>query len=140
MKSIFIGLFIACLLVQPAIAQQKKAVSQTVKDAFAKSYAGATKVKWEREDGQYEVSFLFNGRSMSVVYENNGTVVETETVIAVSELPKAAWQYALAKGTIKEASKIIKANGSLQYEAEVKHKDLLFDEKGNFIGEKEDKE
>jgi hypothetical protein len=35
--------------------------------------------------------------------------------------------------TIKEAARITDANGKTTYEAEVRGKDLIFDEKGNYL-------
>lgn len=138
MRSVLIILFVA-LLCGNTLFAQKVTVPAAVKSAFAKSYAGATKVKWELEDGQYEVVFMQNKLEMSVVYKADGSVVETETQIAVSELPAAAQKYASAKGRIKEASKIVSAD-RVQYEAEVGNKDLIFDANGKFVKEKVEKD
>lgn len=135
MRPTFIVL-LACIIGSNSTFAQKKAEAPAaVKSAFSKSYVDATKVKWEKEDGKYEVSFNYKNQDMSVLYKTDGTVEETETKIGVSDLPAAAKKYASAKGNIKEAAKIVTANGTVQYEAEVNKKDLLFDEKGNFIKE-----
>ncbi len=73
---------------------------------------------------------------MSVMYSAQGVVTETETIIGINDLPVVAKQYASARGKIKEASMIVKANGETQYEAEVGKKDLMFNDKGIFISEK----
>lgn len=44
--------------------------------------------KWEKEDGKYEAEFRQNKVETSVLFEASGTYVQTETEIAVSELPK----------------------------------------------------
>lgn len=115
---------------------QKSAVPAAIQSKFAKSYPAATKVKWEKEDAGYEASFKLKGMEISVLYSANGTLEETETEIKVSELPAKARTYAAAKGKIQEAAKIVLASGVVKYEAEVKDRDLLFDEKGNFLEEK----
>jgi hypothetical protein len=139
MRSIFIAL-LAVAICGNVVARQKTNIPAAAKSAFSKSYAGATKIKWEQEDGQYEVHFNYKKQEMSVLYNAAGTVVETETGIPVASLPAAAQKYASAKGKIKEASKIVSAAGSVQYEAEVGQKDLIFDEKGNFLKEKVEKD
>ena len=111
-------------------------VPAAVKQAFEKEYPG-TKAKWDNEDGKYEAGFKHNGHEMSVLYNANGTVDETEMGIPVSQLPAAATSYLTQHkmGKISEAAKITKANGQVNYEAEVKGKDLIFDTNGNFIKE-----
>ena len=63
-------------------------------------------------------------------------IVETEIEIKVSQLPKNALQYLkdnYKNQKVKEAAKIVTEKGTVIYEAEIKGKDLLFDENGNFI-------
>lgn len=131
---------IAALLCGNSALAQKNEVPSDIKMAFLKKYPSATKVKWEKEKGKYETSFLLGGKEMSVLYDANGTIEETETKIAVSELPAKAKNYAMSKGTIKEAARTVAANGKVKYEAEVKGKDLTFDDKGNFLEETVEKD
>ena len=115
------------------IAAEK--VPAAVTSAFTKTYP-ATAVKWEKEKAGYEASFRHGGKSMSASYEQNGMLKETETDIKISGLPEGAVSYVKAGypgNKIKEAARIVKANGTIVYEAEVSGKDLLFDEKGNFL-------
>ena len=136
MKHIILCVAMLCSIC--ATARQKTAVPANVKAAFTKAYSNATKVKWENEHGNYEVSFTNGTDKVSVVYNNNAQVEETETGIAIDKLPAGARKYAEAKGKIKEAAIIVKADGSKTYEAEVKGKDLIFDMSGNFIKEVKD--
>ncbi|MDB5063242.1 MAG: hypothetical protein JWP67_3085, partial [Mucilaginibacter sp.] len=56
--------------------------------------------------------------------------------IPVSSLPSGVAGYVKQhyKGAkIVEAGKVTDAKGTIMYEAEVKGKDLVFDEKGNFL-------
>lgn len=114
-------------------------VPAAVKQAFEKQYPG-TKAKWDNEDGKYEAGFKQNGHEMSVLYNANGTVEETEMEIPVTQLPAAATSYVTQHkmGKISEAAKITKANGEVNYEAEVKGKDVIFDAAGKFLKEVKD--
>jgi ABC-type transporter MlaC component len=110
---------------------------QKIKESFSKDFKEAKAAKWEKEkDGNYEAEFMFNKIEMSVTYNTAGDLLETESEIAVADLPKTVSEY-VAKNfpgkKIKEASKIIEPDGSVKYEAEVSKKDLIFDSAGNFI-------
>ncbi len=77
--------------------------------------------------------------------------METETEIAVSELPSKINNYVMKNYKdykVTGAAKIVGSNGTIKYEAEVKNnninKDLMFDKNGNSLNkmkkEKTDKE
>jgi hypothetical protein len=74
---------------------------------------------------------------MSVIFDKDGKVQETETTIEISQLPKSVEKYVLdnfKEYKITGAAKIIKANGEEIFEAEVTKgkdkKDLFFDANG----------
>lgn len=78
---------------------------------------------------------------MSAVIDKNGTIVETEADISITDLPKTVRDYMnkhYAGTKVKEAAKIVKANGEVNYEAEVNRKDVIFDANGKFIKEAKD--
>ena len=78
---------------------------------------------------------------MSVLIETNGTIVETETDIKTADLPASVLAYTKQNypgKNIKEAAKIVKADGSVNYEAEINGKDVIFDANGKFIREAKD--
>ena len=131
MRSIII--LFAALLCGNATYAQGAHVPPNIKAAFAQKYPVARKVKWDKEGDKYECSFRLNEKSISVLYDINGQIEETETAIAVSALPPEAKIYAVSKGHIKEAAKIVSSDGKVTYEAEVKGKDLIFDEMGNYL-------
>lgn len=115
-------------------------VPVAVKDAFAKNFPGVTAQKWDKEDGNYEANFKKDGKTMSATFDAKGGWMETETDIAVAELPVSITSYIREhyKGeTIKEAAMLKTPKGDM-YEAEVKGKDLMFDMNGKFIKEEED--
>ena len=113
---------------------KKQEIPVVVKNAFKKDYPQVKKVKWDDEHGTYEAEFKMGNQDISVTYNKSGIKEETETSLKVAELPKNVISYVAQKkyGKIKEAAKIVKADGSVLYEAEVKSGDLLFNEKGIF--------
>lgn len=140
MKRTFItGLIALCLTTIGATAQKVKSadVPQIVKSALSKKYPAASGVTWEKEKGSFEASW--DGRSKednSVVFTPDGTFVEMVVAIKVADLPIGVMTY--VKGhypgaKVTEAGKVTDAQGKTSYEAEVKGKDLLFDQDGNFI-------
>jgi hypothetical protein len=120
-------------------AQDLKAgnVPVVVKTALMKKYPNATKVTWEKEKGNYEANWGGkSGEDTSVQFTPAGIFIEEVDAIRVSELPANIPHYVKAyyKGAkISEAGRVTDAKGVKMFEAEIKGKDLLFDEKGNFI-------
>ena len=136
-----LGLGIIAIALSTSAFAQKKVhshhkdeVPKAVKEAFNKQYPGIM-AKWDKEHGKYEADFKQGTTKMSVLYNANGKVEETETRIMESELPNNVTAYVAAHklGDIKEASKIVKANGTVEYEAEIKAGDALFNSNGDFI-------
>ena len=117
-----------------AFAQTKVLVPAEVLKAFKKSYPDVNP-KWENEHGKYEAGFKKDGHNMSLLYKADGTLEETEVAIPVTTLSPKIVKYVEEHqlGKIKEAAKITKANGEVNYEAEVKSGDVLFDANGNFL-------
>ena len=137
MKNLAITLF-ALLVGTFSYGQKVKHadVPAVVKQAFDKMFAQAKEIEWKMEDGKYEVDFEQNQEEMSAVFTASGVHEETEVEMKVTDLPEAiiiyiSKNYGTAK--VKEAAKITKANGEVNYEAEVKGKDLIFDASGNFL-------
>jgi hypothetical protein len=139
MKKITMISALVSLIGFSACAQKLDAskVPSAVKATFEKQYPGAS-VKWEKEDGKYEAGFKQNGNTMSALYEANGTMTESEMDIKVSDLPASVLAYVKEnyKGKkIKEGAKITKSDGTVNYEAEVDGKDVIFDATGKFLKE-----
>ncbi|MBS1738826.1 MAG: PepSY-like domain-containing protein [Bacteroidetes bacterium] len=117
-------------------ASKKSLVVPTaVAQSFAKDFAGV-KPKWSKEDANFEANFKKEGKTMSAVYGPSGNLMETEEDIPVAHLMQSIKDYVAKnyKGKkIKEAAIITRANGEVNYEAEVDGKDLLFTKQGQFI-------
>lgn len=142
MKQLFLIVFTIVIAGYSAYGQKLKEVQvpAATKTAFQKLYPGVP-ARWDKEDENYEANFKQDGKTMSAIIDKNGTIVETETMIPVSDLPASISAYMKEhyKGIkVKEAAKIVKANGDVHYEAEITHRDILFDANGKFI--KEEKE
>ena len=142
MKKCFLIMSVMAIFALSAAAQKLKEsqVPAAIKQAFQKAYPG-TVATWEKEGSNYEVNFKQNGKSMSSVIDSKGSIMETETDIAVNELPETIQHYVKQyyKGAaIKEAARIVKADGAVNYEAEVNGKDVVFDADGKFIKEVKD--
>ncbi len=116
-------------------------VPDAVKTAFQKKIPNAKKVKWEKEKtNEYEASFNLDRKEVSVLYLSDGKLIEVETEILDTELPKPVVESLNKKYPnikISEVSKIERSDNSIVYEAELKiggkKIDLLFDEKGNVL-------
>ncbi len=116
---------------------KEKDVPKTVKEAFAKKYPDAKKVSWEKEKSNYEANWGGkSGEDNSVTFTPAAVFVEIVEAIPVNQLPVSVAPY-VAKhyngAKIKEAGKVTDASGKHMFEAEIKGKDLIFDEKGIFI-------
>lgn len=139
------NLMIACFCLSFGISASAQKIKESevpaaVKASFSKQYPGIT-AKWEKEDGNFEAGFKKDSKEMSAIYQANGMMMESELSIKESELPAAVLNYVKVNykdKKIKESAKITKADGSINYEAEVDGKDLIFDSKGNFVGVSKD--
>lgn len=124
-----------CLAAGLASAQKVKEadVPSAVKDSFKNHYPAAKVESWEKEGANYEAEFDLNKVETSVVFDASGKLLETETEIAESALPKAVLDHiskTMPGKKIKEAAKIVDASGKIRYEAEIDKKDYLFEENG----------
>lgn len=134
------------LITATAFCQEKKEkkekleVPPAAEAAYKKSYPAAAKTTWSKEGTDFEVNFMNGKKEMAAVYSSSGELKETEVEIEPNELPAGVITYVKAhyKTGIKEAAKITKANGEINYEAEVNKKDVLFDKNGTFIKEAKD--
>lgn len=139
MKKSIVVFSLFTLFVFTANAQKIDAskVPASVKASFEKQFPGISP-KWEMENGKYEAGFKSNGKIMSALFETNGALSETEVDIKTDELPVGVLAYVkehYSGKSIKESAKITKADGTVNYEAEVDGKDIIFDSTGKFLKE-----
>jgi len=138
MKRIFLTLAIALATsLTFASCNADNRVPEPVKAAIKNLYPDISKLHWNSEaKGIWEAEFKNNGIQTSVTFDANGTMKEIENEITMSDLPQAVQNYLKQnnlENKVKEIAKIVDANGVITYEAEVKNKDLIFDNQGNII-------
>jgi hypothetical protein len=116
---------------------KKADVPSAAQNALTHHYPTAAHVVWEKEKGNYEANWGGrSGEDSSVIFTPAGQLVEMAVAIQVSDLPAGVAAYVKKNYPgvrITEAGRVKDANGKISYEAEVKGKDLLFDEAGVFI-------
>ena len=115
-------------------------IPSAVKASFSKHYPGLI-ANWEKEDGKFEASFKLENNLMSAMFEPTGTFIDSEVGIKVTDLSPAILSYVkehYKEKSIKEGARITKADDSVNFEAEVDGKDLIFDASGKFIKETKD--
>lgn len=135
-KSVIVIALLMVSLVSFVQKTKEQNVPQIVKNALSQKFPKATKIKWDKEDKNFEASFNLNDVANSVLFNQEGKIVETEIEIKVDQLPKKTLQYLndnYKNQKVKEAAKIHTEKGIVIYEAEIKGKDLHFDQNGNFI-------
>jgi len=141
MKKISIAFVLIVLLSSFCFALKPPVV---VKKAFDQKFPEATKVKWGKENKTvWEADFFVKGIKMSSNFSENGTWVETEVPIKVSELPKAvadAINKKYSQWKIVEADRTETAKNGVIYEADLKlgkqQKGVAFKEDGTEVKEK----
>jgi hypothetical protein len=136
-----IALFTVASLQAQNIAES--AVPIAVTKTFGKMYPNVKLVKWNKEEADYEAEFKENNTEETATFDGKGKFLQSEKIIAIASLPKAATDY-LAKNLpgkkIKEASEIKSADGVITYEAEINEVDYTFDANGNFLKQEEDED
>lgn len=106
--------------------------------AFQQKFPNVKDLDWGKEkNGDWEAEFEQSEVDMSANFSAAGQWLETETEIKVAELP-APVQTALKGKKVKEAAKILRADGSTVYEAEVKHEDFIYDANGKLLSQSKD--
>lgn len=140
-------LFIVLSVFSFSLFAQNVSVPDKVQKEFNKLYPNMKEVKWSKEgEEEFEAEFNENGKSISVVINDEGILLETETVIEIKDLPKDVESFVMKNYQdykITEAAKIMDDKGVLTYEAEIskdkEKKDLLFDKDGKIIDKKIEK-
>lgn len=134
---LFVPALLGATLASKAQDLKTKDVPATVREALQKKYPKATGVSWEKEKGNYEANWGGKSREdNSVQFTPSGEFIEIVNALPVSSLPKNIVDYVnknYHNAKITEAGKVTDAKGMIYYEAEVNRKDLVFDDKGNFI-------
>lgn len=143
MKNLYLIIIITAAMGYSCGQKNKTEVPGAVKNKFASLYPGVADAKWEVENGIYEAEFVQNKIETSVLFDVSGNLTATETEINPSELPASVQAYCtenMPGKTIKEATKIVSASGTITYETEIDNADYLFDDQGNYINKELEQE
>jgi hypothetical protein len=134
---ILIGFIITDLNAQKIDASQ---VPSSILKDFTSKYASAKRVKWVKEEKNFEVEFMLNGKGIDVTYDTIGNWVETLSEISVSELPSIIVESVnklFHDCRITGAARIDQYNKDALYESEIRFKGkkavATFDTKGNQV-------
>ncbi len=119
---------------------KKDKTPQAVEESFKKKFPDAKKVQWEKENKEYEASFILAGVKTSANFTAAGEWKETESTISASNLPKVVSDGILSAypgAKIVGAAKIETPEKGIQYEADIKNgkkkMEVLFDADGKEI-------
>ena len=91
MKNILFSLALVLLTIASSYAQKVKPenVPAPVLSAFKAKFVNAVKVKWSIEKvNEYEAEFKMDGLKKSANFKSDGTWIETEIEINISQLPQ----------------------------------------------------
>lgn len=117
---VIVGAFLVTTLFAFTLEGDK--ASQKVKDAFAKKFPAANKVKWEKENAtEWEAEFEINKVEYSANFLEDGTWTETEHEIEEKDVPQNV------KSTLKsefpdyemEEAEISETQNGIVYEFEI---------------------
>jgi len=153
MKKTIITVFLAVFMLSCCSHEKKESsersdavkIPEVATKAFATQYPAAKEVKWGVEKpGEYEAEFKLDTTAMSVLYDEKGTLLETETTLKESELPLAIKENLAKDFACYKVDEIEKTDvkGVITYEmiAEKETKELVFDGSGKILIQKEVKE
>lgn len=102
---------------------------------FSNLYEPIKGIQWNNSRNNVETD-VSKKLEKYVVYDEDGNFIEVELAMEVSALPISTIEYVKKnhkKTTIKEASEIIRANGTVIYKVVLKRLGLFFDSNGIFI-------
>ena len=133
-------LVIALALFTVSLFAQDSKVPTEIRAKFQALYPSADEVTWDVEGNDFEVTFESNDDvDMSILFNNQGNIVEIETEIEEEDLP-ASVKNSLGKDfsawDVEETAKIVR-DGKTTYEAELekgeKKMDAIFTADGNLV-------
>lgn len=132
---------IALLLIILNACEQKFETWQVPKEVlhnFKQQYP-SIEADWEIEDSLYEATFKTGGNHISLSYNKNGDLLQSEKIIQPAELPDQIKNY-LSQNykdqKIKKSKKVTNNDGEINYEMSLDGFTLTFNEKGEFIKKK----
>jgi uncharacterized membrane protein YkoI len=151
-KHLLITAVISAVIIDPAPVAahepllNRQDVPQAVLAAFQKDHPTVKRVKYEEEviDGKdaYEIAYFDEkGQERSEVYSADGTLVETEKVIKLDDLPDSVLQAVKnnhPRATLQRAFQVSDTSGTVtSYEVEIREgkreREVEFDPNGKIL-------
>jgi hypothetical protein len=137
-KSLLLAAALTLSLGSFAQAGQSTSVPANIKQALTLKYPAAANISWEMEQGYYVPSFKNSNVATKALIDAKGSVIQTETKLAVSALPASAKEYISNHYSgieTKEAATVTTSAGKTRIKAIVGLKVLVFEPNGTFINE-----
>ncbi len=106
-------------------------VPQNIQSSFGSDYTGVTGTRWEYNNDVYRSSFMQDGKNRSVLYGQDGRVIETRTGMTVNDLPPSV-QNAL-EGKNATSPYEIKVGQNTYYSTQVDGKEVYYDSNGSAV-------
>ena len=134
-----ISLFVFILACLTTLCAQKS-IPENVHAAFKTKFPNALKIKWGKESKtEYEADFLIHSQKMSANFSEAGEWLETESKIALDQLPQIVRQALNKAHAVAEVKSIekVETNSGNKFEIKIKErnktKEILFSEVGEEI-------
>ncbi|MGE0567671.1 MAG: PepSY-like domain-containing protein [Bacteroidia bacterium] len=122
-------------------------VPAAVKNSFKGIYNNATVTKWEKEDGQYEAEFTWEGKKTDAIFNEGGEFQFQEQEVEINTLPKAVKDAVVKKYvgfTINEAELVVDPTGVGFFQLELKNGkneiEIQIQDNGELIKESKEEE
>jgi hypothetical protein len=124
-----------------AVAQENEGIviPQSIEEAFACLYPAINNVTWDFDEVNYSASFKMDGKAMSLLFDEYGSVVEVKNEIRLFELPPDVNELLSKEYSdwmIGETSHI-DSNGTAYYETVVEKEEqtmvLVFNRNGGLL-------
>jgi len=106
-------------------------VPQNIQSSFGTDYRDVTGARWEYNNDVYRSSFMQDGKSRSVLYGQDGRMIETRTGTTMNDLPSSV-QNAL-RGQNAASPYEIKVGQNTYYSTQVDGKEVYYDSNGNAV-------
>ena len=106
-------------------------VPQNIQSSFGTDYSGVTGATWEFNNDVYRSSFTQDGVNRSVLYGQDGRMIETRTSMTASDLPSSV-QNAL-KGRNATSAYEIRVGDNTYYSTQVGGREMYYDANGGAV-------
>lgn len=139
MKLLCIAFFVLLSSIDFAQSLETKDVPQMIQSKFKSGFSRAVNVKWNKENSIYKANFTSGKKKMSVNFDENGEIIQTETNIRINDLPvevKESVSTNYPEYKITNAARIV-SKYAITFKAEVttgkKIMGLFYDEHGALL-------